>query len=132
KRLSKRGIAAYLAVAGLYAIWIPFLRRQAALPVYGPLRTLNLSAIRETIYALDGIRVPSGSFWVGVGRDARLPILIFSLILLIIGFAWPGDHRLRAMRIFVAGCFAPLAMAFLIGRIYMPIYLPGRYPILGL
>jgi 4-amino-4-deoxy-L-arabinose transferase-like glycosyltransferase len=130
--MDRKGMAAYGGIAALYSPWLFVLKKQLALPVYGHLHAPNLSAIRETFYAFAGIRVPSGDFWVGVGVDARNPLLFVSLGFLLWGLFSRGETRSRAIRTFMVGCFIPVATAFLISVFIKPIYLPGRYPILGL
>jgi len=125
-------LAAYGAVALLYVPWLFVLRKQIALPVYGHLSVPGWKDVRETFYAWVGVRVLSGESWVGVGTDARTPLLLVSLGFLVRGLTFRDETRPRAVRTFLIGCLLPVSMAFLVSVFGKPIYLAGRYPIIGL
>ncbi len=102
-----------------------------ARPVYHFLNKPGWADVLETAYVFAGIRVPSGVSWVGVGRDARLPLLFISLALLLRGLLRSGHERARTIRIFFSACLGPLVLAFLISIFFKPIYFAGRYTILA-
>ena len=128
----RREIGVLLGIAVLYSPWLFMLKKQIALPVYQHMHAPGWKDIRETFYAYAGIRVPSGESWVGVGADARFPLLLISLGFLFWGLYFPDETRPRAIRTFLVGCFFPVSAAFIISVLAKPIYLPGRYPIMGL
>jgi len=126
------GLYAFIMIGFSYIPWLFVLRRQLSYPVYGHMGIPGWGAIRETFYAFAGIRVPSGESWVGIGADARTPLLLISLGFLIFGLLFEDGKRYLAIRVFCVGLFMPLAIAFLISVYIKPIYLPGRYPIMCL
>lgn len=131
RRLSKAGFIAYAAIAVIYAPWVPHILHQASLDVYGSLIMPAWVAFRETWYAFSGVRIPVGDSWVGVGRDARLPLVWLAIGFLAAGLWWKGAGRERARRVFLAGLLVPLAVVFAITVFYRPIYAPGRYTIIA-
>lgn len=135
-RLSKnqtvaRGIIIFSIIAFVYLPWLPFLKIQMERPVYGFLLPPGWRDVLETLYAFAGIRIPSGVSWIGVGRDARLPILTIFCALLVYGLMRRGGDHGRTLRIFFYSGLLPLALAFLISIFVKPIYHSSRYTIIA-
>jgi hypothetical protein len=126
------GFCAFLGVTILYGPWLLMVKRQLANPCYSWLTVPDWKMARETLYSYAGIRVFSGDSWLGVGTDARLPFLVLSSGFLIWGLVFRDEKRALAIRTFLVGCLLPVGTAFLVSVFIRPIYMRGRYPILGL
>jgi len=132
KRPLRTALPIYTCLVIIFIPLVPLLHTQSQLPVYGHMQSPSWIDIRETFYALASIRVPSGESWIGVGRDARLPVLVISAGLLLYGLLKPGVNRSSVFRIFIANFFLPLFLALCVSVLLKPIYAAGRYTIIAL
>ncbi len=127
KHLSRLGLSVYVGLGLLYLPWLPVLHDQLQKPIYNHMRPTSLKDILITVGALSGIKVSAGHSWVGVGTDARWPIVLFTTALLVYAMA----RNKTAFRIAMTALIIPFSLAFIISR-FRPIYNGDRYTILGL
>jgi mannosyltransferase len=132
RRKDSTGWLAFLVIGLFYLPWLPFLWRQAHKPVFSHLSPPGLPDLVTTLTTLAGVHVFVGDAGIEFGHRISTFLLIFPVISLFFGYFLAGPDRGRIRRIFWAGCFGPLTLAFLISRAVMPMYMADRYTLMTL
>lgn len=130
KREGRRGWKAFVIIGLLYLPWVPFLFKQTDRSAFWPVP--NFSDFLTTLYTFSGLQVLVGDSGISFGRIAAPFLLMPAMICVLLGFFLPSSDRDRIRRLFCVGCAGPLTMAFIISKMGMPVYLAGRYTLLGL
>lgn len=131
KRISWIGpLISYLLLAIGYSPWMPWLLRQAHRPVYNHLAPPGAAALLDTAKALVGVQVSVGDVTVSIATPAVWLVLILVGTILLTFLSTKTDQDTSFPRVFfVCNLITPLALAFLISRYAIPLYLPSRYPL---